>query len=100
VSCSSSNKRQNPCWRKQSFGIATRRFAAKAQIGVRLDELMTGAADVHAGIVEDEILELDQLAFGPQRSAGLSKIGPRDKAVADRAIAQAFIEPRQGVIRG
>jgi len=32
------------------------------------------AADVHAGIVEDEILELDQLAFGPQRSAGLSKI--------------------------
>ena len=67
---------------------------------MRLDEFMTGAADVHAGIVEDRVFEMDKFAFGPQRGTSLSKIGPRDKPVAEGADAQAFIEPRQAVVRG
>ena len=46
-----------PAGRQQGFRIAGCRLAAQAQIGVRPDEGMGGAADVHAGLMENEVLE-------------------------------------------
>ena len=54
-------------------------------------------ADVHAGVVQHEVLEMDELALEPERGGGVGKVGPRDPAVADGARSQPLVEPRQRV---
>ena len=41
--------------------------------------------DVHALIVEDEVLDVDELASEPQTVAGIGEMRARDPTVADRA---------------
>ncbi|GCC42891.1 hypothetical protein chiPu_0027153, partial [Chiloscyllium punctatum] len=60
---------------------------------------MGRGADVHAGVVEDEVVKVDELAFQPQAGAGVGEVSPRDKAVADRAFGQALVEARHGILR-
>ena len=63
-------------------------------------EFVGRGADVHVGVVENEIFEVDQLAVQPQAGAGVGEVGARDPAVADRAFGQAFVEPGQRVLGG
>ena len=91
---------QNPSWRQQGFRIAGCRHAAQAQIGVRPDEVMGGAADVHPGLMENEVLERHEGALGPEGGAGLGGIGPGEDAGADRAFPQPLVEPGERVVGG
>jgi hypothetical protein len=44
--------------------------------------------------VENQIFEVDELALKPQTGAGVTKMSPGDKAVADRAFGEAFVGKR------
>ncbi|MCP9630029.1 hypothetical protein NML43_23300 [Rhodopseudomonas palustris] len=50
--------------------------------------------------MEDEIVEVDQLAFQPKTGAGVSEVGAGDPPVADRAFGQALVEPGQRILGG
>ena len=49
---------------------------ARPQHGMGAGQLMGRGADVHAGVVEHEIVEVDQFAFQPQTGAGVGEVGP------------------------
>jgi hypothetical protein len=73
---------------------------AGPQHGMGAGELVGGAADILAGVVQHEILEVDEFAFEPQRRAGVEEVAPGCPSVADRARAQPLVEPRQPVLGG
>ena len=60
-------------------------------------EFVGGRSDVHAGVVQHEVFEVDELALEPERGGGVGEVGPRDPAVADGARSQPLVEPRQRV---
>ncbi|WP_244593333.1 hypothetical protein [Rhodoblastus acidophilus] len=49
------------------------------------------------GVVEDEVFEMGEFAFNPERSAGVGEMRAFDKALADRAGAQALVESGERV---
>ena len=61
---------------------------------------MGGAADIHAGVVENQIFEVDEFAFEPQTGAGVGEVRPRDPAVADRAFGQPLVEAGERILGG
>ena len=76
------------------------RLAAQAQISVRPDEVMGGAADVHPGLMQNEVLERHEGALSPEGGAGLGGIGPGEDAGADRAFPQPLVEPGESIVGG
>src|SRR5262249_53934087 len=54
--------------------------------------------DVHAGVVEDEVVEVDERALEPQTGAGVGEVSPGDEAGADRALGKALVEPSQCIL--
>ena len=61
-------------------------------------EFVGRGADVHAGVVENEIVEMDQFAVQPQTGAGVGEVGARNPAVADRAFGEPFVEPGERIL--
>ncbi|TCP75735.1 hypothetical protein C8J31_13029 [Rhizobium sp. PP-CC-2G-626] len=57
-------------------------------------QLMGGCADIEAGVVQDEILEVDEFAINPQGRDRVSEVLPFEKAVADRRAGDALVEAR------
>ena len=43
-------------------------------------------------VVQDQIFEVDQLAFQPERRCRIVKMHPLDPALADRRTAKSFVE--------
>ena len=66
--------------------------ASGAQHGAGAGEFVGWGADVHAGVVENEIFEVDQLAFEPQAGRGIGIMCARDPAIADRAFCQPLVK--------
>ena len=62
-------------------------------------QLMGGRTRVHAGVMQNEILDLHELSRPPQRRAGVMKMGAQLEGFRDRTHAQALIQPRQRVGR-
>ena len=60
-------------------GLAVGDAAPGAQHGMRPGQLVGRGADVHAGVVEHEVVEVDQFAVEPQTGAGVGKVGAGDK---------------------
>ena len=83
--------RQRPAGR----GVGDAPARAQHRVGAR--EFVGGDADVHAGVVQNEVLQVDELALDPERGGGVGKMRPRDPAVADGARSQPLVEPRQRV---
>jgi hypothetical protein len=50
------------------------------------------------GVVEDEVFEMGEFALDPERGAGVGKMRAFDKSLADRAGAQALVEPGERVL--
>ena len=48
-------------------------------------QLMGGRTRVHAGVMQNEILDLHELSRPPQRGAGVMKMGAQPKGFRDRA---------------
>ena len=46
-------------------------------------ELVRRRANIHAEVVQDEVLERNQLACAPHRSAGVVEVGSKDKGLGD-----------------
>jgi hypothetical protein len=61
-------------------------------------QLVGGGADVHAGVVEDEVVEVDKFAVEPQTGAGFGEMGPCDPTVADWASCEALVEAGEHVL--
>ncbi len=55
-----------------------------AQDGMGDGQFVGGRADIEAGVMQDEILEMHEFAVDPQRGDGVGKILTLEKAVADR----------------
>ena len=62
----------SPAGRQRPVGFGVGDAAAGAQHGMRPGELMGRGADVHVGVVEHEVVEVDQLAVEPQ--AGVASV--------------------------
>ena len=60
-------------------------------------QLMGGRTRVHAGIMQNEILDPHELSHPPQRRAGVVKMGAQLEGFRDRAHAQALIQSRHRV---
>ena len=60
-------------------------------------EFVGGRADVHAGVVQHKVFDMDELTLEPERGDRVRKVGSRDPAVADGARSQPLVEPRQCV---
>ena len=86
-------RRQRPV----GFGIGD--AAAGAQHGMRPGELMGRGADVHVGVVEHEVVEVDQFAVEPQAGRGVGEVGANDKTGPDRALGEPLVEARQRIFR-
>jgi hypothetical protein len=50
------------------------------------------------GVVQDEVLQIDELALVPQCRNSLSEIGPRDPALSEWARTEPLVETSKGVI--
>jgi len=49
-------------------------------------------ADVLGGVVENEVFEMDEFAFDPQRGAGAGNLAARDEARTDLRTADSLSE--------
>ncbi|GAC1557351.1 MAG: hypothetical protein NVS2B5_19360 [Beijerinckiaceae bacterium] len=58
---------------------------------------MRRGADIHAGIVQHEVFEMDEMAGPPQRRDGIVKVPARQKPVPDGRVFQALVKPGQGI---
>jgi len=56
--------------------------------------------DIHAGVMQHQILEADELAGEPQAGAGVLEMGPADKPLGDRTRPYALIEPCERILSG
>ncbi len=61
---------------------------------------MGRGADVHLGVVENEVLEVDKLTFEPQSGTGVGEVRPCDPAVTDGAFGEALVEAGERVLGG
>ncbi|MBM2712830.1 hypothetical protein JQK88_16675 [Mesorhizobium caraganae] len=50
-------------------------------------------------VMQDEVLEVDQLALEPQRGGRVSKVLALDGPFADRRTGQPLVDPRQNLCR-
>jgi hypothetical protein len=62
---------------------------------MRAGEFVSRHAQVHLGVVEDEVLDMDELAFDPERGDGVVEMRALDPAVAHRRMGQALVETGQ-----
>jgi hypothetical protein len=72
--------------------------AAGPQDRVGAGELVAGRASVHCGIVEDEVLEIDELSLETQRRKGVCEMPPADEALPHRAFRNSFVEAGERVL--
>ena len=63
-------------------------------------ELMGGRAQVHLDVMEDEVLEMEELAGKPERKASVGKMPAGEKTVAQRAFVEALVEAGGDVLGG
>ena len=89
-----------PGRRQRPVGLGLGDAAAGAQHGMRPGQLMGRGADVHVGVVEHEVVEVDQLTVEPQAGRGIGEVGARDPPLADRAFGQALVEAGERILGG
>jgi hypothetical protein len=63
-------------------------------------QLKGRSADVHAGVVENEVIEVDERALEPQTGMGVGEVAPGGPAGADRAPGKALVEPGGRILGG
>lgn len=90
-------QRQNANARKRPVGWVEKNAAPGAQHGVGPGELVGRSADVHVGVVQDEVFDMHELAVEPQRGRRVGKMQTLDKTVTDRAFVHPLVEPGQKV---
>ena len=84
--------------REKGAGRGIGDAAARPQHGMGSCQFMGRRAQVHCGVVEDEVFEMDEFAGKPQAGAGVMKMGAGAKAVADRVFREPLVEAREGVL--
>ena len=91
---------QNSRGGEQKFGIARCGLPAQAEVLLRPDEGVARGADVHAGVVQDEVVERHELPLGPEGGAGFRGIGSGEDAGADGRGAQPLVEAGESIVGG
>ena len=54
--------------------------------------------EIHFGVVQDQVFQMDEFAGEPKRGAGVGKMRAGAKTVADGAGAQPLVEAGKGVL--
>jgi len=67
-------------------------------VGVRPGQFGRGGARIEAGVVENQILELDERAIEEEARHGFGEAIPRAPAVADRAPRDALVETGERIL--
>lgn len=67
------------------------------QHGVRAGEFVGQGANVHVGVVQDKVLEVDELAFEPERAGSVGEVLALDKTVADGGTSQPLVKAGQNL---
>ena len=68
------------------------RLGARQGMGRRMD--------IHAGVMQHQILETHEVAGEPEAGAGVLEMGPADKPRGDRARPYALIEAGERILGG
>ena len=61
---------------------------------------MGGGADVHVGVVQHEVFEVDELACEVQTGTGVGVMGAGGPAVANGAGGETLVEPCERILGG
>lgn len=56
-------------------------------------ELVGGCADVAKGIMQDEVLEMDEFAIDPERGVRVEEMRAPEKALTDGRAGDPLVEP-------
>lgn len=59
-------------------------------------EVALRRADIMGGVVNEEVVEMDEFAVDPERCAGIGKILPFEEAGADSRAGDTLVETGQG----
>jgi hypothetical protein len=62
-------------------------------------QFMRWRAYVHAGVVENQIFDMDEFSRDPHAGGRVEKVSTFDEALPDRAAAHDLIETREMVFR-
>ena len=65
---------------------------------VREDGFVGGCADIHPGVTEHEILDMDKLAVHPHVRGRIEEVTTLDEASTNLAAGDPFVEPREVVL--
>ncbi len=60
---------------------------------------MRWGTGVHMGIVQHEILDMDEFTGNPKRRRSIKEVASFPKTIVHRMAICSFIEPRQGIFR-
>ena len=78
--------------RQRPIGLCLGDAPAGAQDGMGPGQLVGGGADVHAGVVEHEVIKVDKFAVKPQTGAGVGEVRP-----AATMISAGLADPRMKI---
>lgn len=67
---------------------------------MRAGEFMRRRADIHARVVQDEILDMDKLALEPEDRRSVVEMEALDESVPHRRARQPLVEPGDRVLGG
>ncbi|GJE02993.1 hypothetical protein GMJLKIPL_4944 [Methylobacterium isbiliense] len=86
-----------PCSAESPRRLVCRHEPSGSQDRASPRQLVGWCPDVHAGVMQDEVLEVDEFAGEPERRAGVVKVGAAFPAACDRTGAQPLVKPREGI---
>jgi hypothetical protein len=92
-------QRSNPGLRRRPVRFGHGDPPSGAQLGMCYSQLVRRRANVHPGIVKNEILDMDEFASDPHAGSRVEEMPALDKAVADRAASHDLVQARELVFR-
>ena len=61
-------------------------------------QFMGRPTNIHIGVVQNEVFDMNELAVDPGARAGVQEMRARDPALANRTDAQPLVQPGQSVL--
>jgi hypothetical protein len=66
---------------------------------MRLGELVGRSPDVHPGIMENQVLKMDELASEPHARGDIYKVSALPEALSEGATRDTFVQASEAILR-
>lgn len=86
-------KGNDPSPRDRPTRIVSHRPSSRPDDPVRNDKLVAWCANVHLGVVQNQVFQMDKFAGHPHVGDGLEEISPLCKALSDLRSGNTLIKP-------